>query len=44
MHSPCLIMRLLRGEIGEEQDDSSCEMINLGKWDAVMDFSVTLLI
>ena len=44
MHSPCLITRLLRGEIGEQQDDSSCEMRNLGKWDLVMDFSVTLLV
>lgn len=43
MHSPCLIMRLLSGSIGEQQDDSSCEMRNLGKWDLIMDFSVTLV-
>lgn len=44
VHSLCLIMRLLSGSIGEQQDDSSCEMRNLGKWDLIMDFSVTLVV
>lgn len=41
VHAPCLIMRLLSGGRGEQQDDSSCDMRNLGKWDLVMEFSVT---
>lgn len=44
VHSLCLIMRLLSGSTGEQQDDSSCEMGNLGKWDLIMDFSVTLVV
>lgn len=44
VHSLCLIMRLLSGSTGEQQDDSSCEMRNLGKWDLIMDFSVTLVV
>lgn len=36
VHSPGLVMRLLSGGIGEQQDDSTTEMRNVGQWDFLM--------